>query len=85
MFLAEFLYRAVREETENIPLFTYLVHSINWLDECKSAFANFHLVFLLRLTRFLGLYPNLEVYQEGVYFALQIGCFVLKPTHLHNC
>ena len=84
MFLAEFLYRAVREETENIPLFTYLVHSINWLDECKGAFANFHLVFLLRLTRFLGLYPNLEDYQEGDYFDLQSGCFVSKPPQLHN-
>ena len=33
LFLAEFLYRAIREEAENRPLFAYLIHSITWLDE----------------------------------------------------
>ncbi len=65
MFLAEFLYRALREEAENRPLFAYLEHSIIWLDECREGFANFHLVFLMRLSRFLGLYPNLEDYHAG--------------------
>ena len=58
LFLSEFLYRAIREEAENRPLFAYLQHSIIWLDECGEGFANFHLVFLMRLSRFLGLYPN---------------------------
>lgn len=32
LFLAEFLYRAVREEAENHPLFAYLQHSIiGWM------------------------------------------------------
>ena len=65
LFLAEFLCRAVREEVENRPLFAYLHHSIVWLDECRSGFSNFHLVFLIRLSRFLGFYPNLEGYTEG--------------------
>ena len=34
LFLAEFLYRAIREEAENRPLFAYLQHSILWLDTC---------------------------------------------------
>lgn len=53
LFLSEFLYRAIREEAENRPLFAYLQHSIIWLDECGDGFANFHLVFLMRLSRFL--------------------------------
>ena len=40
LFLSEFLYRAVREEAENRPLFAYLQHSIIWLDECGGGFAN---------------------------------------------
>ena len=69
LFLAEFLYRALREEAPNEPLFAYLVHSIRWLDECEGRpFSNFHLVFLMRLSRFLGLYPNVEDYTEGCYF-----------------
>lgn len=83
LFLSEFLCRALREEAENRPLFAYLRHSIVWLDECRSGFANFHLVFLMRLSRFLGLYPNLDGYSEGDYFDLQNACFTpLKPlTH----
>lgn len=85
MFLSEFLCRALREETENRPLFAYLQHSVVWLDECRGGFANFHLVFLMRLSRFLGLYPNLEHYAEGDYFDLQAACFTsLRPqTHSH--
>lgn len=52
LFLSEFLYRAVREEAENRPLFAYLYHSVIWLDECREGFANFHLVFLMRLSPF---------------------------------
>ena len=40
LFLAEFLYRAIREEAENRPLFAYLQHSVIWLDECREGFAN---------------------------------------------
>ena len=65
LFLSEFLYRALREEAENRPLFAYLRSSLLWLDECRAGFANFHLVFLMRLSRFLGLYPNLEGYADG--------------------
>lgn len=83
LFLSEFLYRAVREEAENRPLFAYLRHSIVWLDECRTGFANFHLVFLMRLSRFLGLYPNLEDYHAGDYFDLQNACFTPVRPQLH--
>lgn len=84
LFMAEFLFRAIREEAENRPLFAYLVHSITWLDECREGFANFHLVFLMRLSRFLGLYPNLEDYHEGDYFDLLNACFVSLRPQLHS-
>lgn len=82
MFMSEFLYRALKEETDNNPLFAYLLHSIEWLDECEGSFANFHLVFLIRLSRFLGLYPNVEDYHTGDYFDLMNASFIsLKPFH----
>lgn len=84
LFLAEFLYRGVREETENRPLFAYLRHSIAWLDECTDNFANFHLVFLMRLSRFLGLYPNVEDYQQGDYFDLLNASFTSVRPQLHH-
>ena len=76
MFLAEFLYRALKEEASNEPLFAYLMHSILWLDGCgERPFANFHLVFLMRLSRFLGLYPNVDDYTSGCYFDMLNACF----------
>lgn len=83
LFLAEFLYRAIGEESENRPLFAYLNHSITWLDACGDKYANFHLVFLMRLSRFLGLYPNLEGYQPGNYFDMLNACFTPTKPALH--
>ena len=60
----------------------YLVHSVQWLDVCETSFANFHLVFLMRLSRFLGLYPNVEEYSSSDYFDLLNACFVSsQPYH----
>lgn len=84
LFLSEFLYRAVREETENQLLFDYLKYSIVWLDECLQEFANFHLVFLMRISRFLGCFPNLEDYHEDCYFDLTNACFTLIRPQLHS-
>lgn len=82
MFLAEFLYRVLQEEGGNEPLFNYVVSSIRWLDACEKDFSNFHLVFLIRLSRFLGFYPNLEHYVSGAFFDMLNACFVAaRPSH----
>jgi len=79
LFIAEFLYYALRSEQHNEPLFDYIVNSIQWLDAQTDRFANFHLVFLMRLSRFLGFYPNLEHYQSGDYFDLRESVFLSTP------
>ena len=79
LFVAEFLYYALRSEQRNELLYDYLENSIQWLDGQQAHYANFHLVFLLRLTRFLGFYPNLDDYQEGDYFDLRESVFMNNP------
>ena len=83
LFLAEFLYRSLREEVENRPLFAFLRYSMMWLDGCRAGFANFHLVFLMRLARFLGLSPNLDGYAEGDCFDLRSACFTPARPRTH--
>ena len=61
LFVCEFLYHALRDEQRNEPLFDYVRTSIEWLDGRERDFANFHLVFLMHLSRFLGFYPNLSL------------------------
>lgn len=75
LFAADFLYYALRGEQENAALFAYLCGGMQWLDRCGSRYANFHLVFLMRLSRFLGFYPNLDGYFPGDCFDLRSGCF----------
>lgn len=57
MFLAEMLRNAIREEESNERLFHYLEYSFQVLDTTDKI-ANFHLLFLLKLTRYLGFQPE---------------------------
>ena len=79
LFVAEFLYYALRSEQRNELLYDYLENSIQWLDGQQVHYANFHLVFLLRLARFLGFYPNLDDYEDGYYFDLRESVFIKNP------
>jgi len=82
LFVEEFLYVALRGEQQNEPLFDYVVSSIGWLDSQETDFSNFHLVFLMRMSRFLGFYPNLEGYAKGCYFDLRESVFAdSAPLH----
>lgn len=80
LFVSEFLYHALKDEQQNVPLFSYIRSSIEWLDSSPGNVANFHLVFLMRLSRFLGFYPNLQ--EEGDYFDLRSAVFCsTAPVH----
>ena len=82
LFVAEFLLYATRGEQQNEALFQYVEHSIEWLDGQSRSFANFHLVFMMRMSRFIGFFPNLEDYCEGDCFDLRNGTFVAaRPSH----
>lgn len=82
LFLAEFLCYATRDEQDNVPLFLYIEQSLRWLDGAMAPCPNFHLVLMMRLTRFIGFFPNTEDDQEGRYFDLLNGCFCEGvPSH----
>lgn len=60
LFLGEFLYYGLRNEGANDALFSFLLNSMLWLDNRDKGFANFPATLLIRLTRFLGIWPNEE-------------------------
>ncbi len=57
LFVSEILYKMLKEEEANPPLFDYLYHAIQLLDIKETGTANFHLIFLINLTKYLGFYP----------------------------
>lgn len=56
-FLAEVMYRTLREEAGNPGLFEFLYHAVWLLDTKEQGIASFHLVFLLHFSRYLGFFP----------------------------
>lgn len=82
LFLSEILYKSLREEEANPLLFEYLENAVLWLDSHDTT-ANFHLLFLLKLTQFLGFYPNAQK-SQGEYFNLEDGCFTLEQPLAHH-
>ncbi|MCZ6520402.1 MAG: recombination protein O N-terminal domain-containing protein [Bacteroidetes bacterium] len=58
LFLSEVLYKAIRLESHPEGVFQFIYHSILSLDLLDQKFENFHLQFLLKLTRYLGFYPE---------------------------
>lgn len=75
LFLAEFLSHVVTKEGKNEPLYEFLRYALEWLDNCSGSFANFHVVFLIKLSLFIGFFPNAENYHKGDTFDLLNGCF----------
>ena len=82
LFLNEVLYKAIKQQTADEVLFEFLFHAIEILDRIEAGAVNFHLYFLLRLTRFLGFYPDLSIADSSNYFDLTNGNFTKQiPPH----
>lgn len=81
-FIAELLVKSIREETTNQPLFDWLFKALTWLDLSEGQPVNFHLVFMMQLSRFLGFYPKNPMGDKALFFDLQEGLFCGEmPRH----
>lgn len=93
MFLAEFLVHAIPGDFEGGLLFDYIAYAIEWFDTAEKDYANFHLIFLLRLMRFIGIDPNVGDTtsarhglsgESGRFFNLQDGEYApSRPDHIY--
>ncbi|HLV39281.1 DNA repair protein RecO [Xanthomarina sp.] len=80
-FLAEVLSSTLKEEEVNPNLYRYLESSLQWLDT-NTEYANFHLLFLLRLTKHLGFYPEMAENDEN-WFNITEGTFENSKTNIY--
>ncbi|MHB1177769.1 MAG: DNA repair protein RecO [Daejeonella sp.] len=82
MFLNEVLYKSLRQHEADEVLFEFLFHAVEILDSLNQGLANFHLYFLLRLSRFLGFYPDTTLAATAAYFDLGNGNYAkMQPSH----
>lgn len=79
IFLSEILATTLQEEEENAILYDYIANALQWLDASEE-YANFHLLFLLNLSKYLGFNPDTSNIDYH-YFNLQEGKFENKPSN----
>ncbi len=79
IFLGEVLTSVLREESPNEPLFRFIENSVKYFDNCSEDIINFHLVFMARLTGFLGFEPSGGIFTGTKYFDMLNGTFVNHP------
>ncbi len=74
LFMAEVLYRLLRESEPQGELFRFVWGSIEALDSIDDGVANFHLWFLVNLSRLLGFCPGNE-YGQNDWFDIAEGLY----------
>ncbi|WP_340154360.1 DNA repair protein RecO [uncultured Winogradskyella sp.] len=82
LFLAEILSNVLKEEEKNEGLYEFIAAALQYLDN-EDQFSNFHLLFLLKLTRYLGFQPeNLD--NDYLYFNLESGIFESNNNGIYS-
>ena len=84
-FIAEILGKTLKEEEANPDLFNFLYQAIQTLDLNERGTANFHLLFLIHYTRYLGFYPHSEDSPDNLWIDLRqnhMMVFPLLPSYM---
>lgn len=92
LFTADILSMLLREPIADSLLFDFVDDALRRLEGSADpsrklrgvGLLNFHICFLLRLTRFLGIEPDWRTYRDGAVFDLSDGIFRQEPpAHRH--
>lgn len=75
LFVNEILYKSLKESHSDAELFEFIKNSLLLLDIENRNCSNFHLYFMLRLTKHLGFYPQGEYIHNNSIFDLKEGVF----------
>ncbi|MDN5203337.1 DNA repair protein RecO [Fulvivirgaceae bacterium BMA10] len=57
LFITDLLNKTIKENDENVELFEFLYQSVLVLEHLQHHYENFHLQFILKLSRYLGFSP----------------------------
>lgn len=75
IFLSEMLTKSLKERDPNTGMFDYISQALRFLDQTSGRVVDFHLVFLLHLSRFLGFQPRNNYDAQYCYFNLKEGLY----------
>ena len=87
IFINELIYKSIQEEEPNTELFRFIIQSLLYLDESKQNYQNFHLLFMMGLSRYLGFEPSLNYQAQQEIFDLQEGRYtslkIIETASIH--
>lgn len=74
LFLNEILYKVLKNQNTDTSIFNFIYNSLLWLDSTEEGYSDFHLVFLIKLSKLLGFGPIFS--EDPLYFDLILGVFL---------
>lgn len=82
IFISEVLMKTIGEEERNPDLFRFLAQSSAMLFSGGKTSPSFHLLFLFKLSRYLGFYPRNNYSEDNRFFNVESGAFSPIPDRL---
>ena len=89
IFLSEMLSNIITHQKKEVELYDYIEESLIWYDT-NHLNSYFHLIFLLELTKYLGLYPDISDnhlpyfnLEEGIYESSKTSKYSIKDVNLN--
>jgi DNA repair protein RecO (recombination protein O) len=82
-FLLEVITKAIREHEPNIEMFEFIYDALCALDEEKKLNPDFHLLFLVHLSRYLGFAPHGNFSETNAYFEMSEGIFTSEQGTMY--
>lgn len=82
-FLLEVITKSIREHEPNMEMFEFIYESLCALDAEEKLNPDFHLLFLVHLSRYLGFAPHGNFSEENPFFEMSEGIFTSEPSTLN--
>ena len=82
LFISEVLMSIIRHEESDSKIFNFIKESLIWFENSEK-FSNFHILFLIYLTNFLGILPEKNT-NNYPFFDIENGNFTSK-SNSSNC
>tara|TARA_E500000178_G_C16965407_1_gene728150 strand:- start:660 stop:1412 length:753 start_codon:yes stop_codon:yes gene_type:complete len=82
LFMSEFLSKIIKESGPNKSLYIFIENSIKLINITEKKIISFHLMFMIKITKYLGFYPTIIAPNKSKYFDILNGIFTnIKPNH----
>ncbi len=75
IFLLEVIVKSIHEHEPNDEMFEFLYAALHQLDKAEKLNPDFHLLFMLHFSRYLGFAPHDNHSDTNCYFEMQEGVF----------